>query len=63
MRQGFTVRRRQIVALPDPTYRFIKLLERLGLAWQLRIPSTRALLARSDQTNHAALAGIPRQCV
>ena len=63
VRQGFTVRRHQIVALPDPTYRFIQLLERLGLAWQLRIPSTRALLARSAQTNHAAPAALPGQCV
>ncbi|MFM8675255.1 MAG: acyl-CoA desaturase [Vulcanococcus sp.] len=45
-RQGLTLRRGRVVVLPDPTYRFICLLERLGLARQLRIPSQRALLAR-----------------
>jgi len=35
------------MVLPDPTYRFIRLLEQLGLAWQLRRPGRRALLARA----------------
>ena len=47
VRQGITIRNRQVVLLPDPTYRFIRLLERLGLASRLRIPSERALLARA----------------
>ncbi|MFM8524847.1 MAG: acyl-CoA desaturase [Cyanobacteriota bacterium] len=47
VRQCYTVRSGQIVALPDPTYRFICLLERLQLARQLRRPSERALLARA----------------
>jgi len=47
VRQGYTVRSGRIVTLPDPTYRFIWLLEKLGLAWQLRRPSQRALLARA----------------
>jgi len=46
-RQGISVRNGQIVLLPDPTYRFIQLLARLGLASALRIPSDRALLARA----------------
>ncbi len=46
-RQGYTVRQGRIHTLPDPTYRFIRLLERLGLARQLRLPSERALLARA----------------
>jgi stearoyl-CoA desaturase (delta-9 desaturase) len=45
VRQGFSVRDGRIVTLPDPTYRFIQLLERLGLARRLRLPSERALLA------------------
>jgi stearoyl-CoA desaturase (delta-9 desaturase) len=45
-RQGLTIRNAQLVLLPDPTYRFIRLLEQLGLASRLRIPSPRALLAR-----------------
>ena len=46
-RQGFSLRAGQVVPLPDPTYRFIRLLERLGWASDLRIPSQRALLARA----------------
>lgn len=46
-RQGFSLRAGQVVRLPDPTYRFIRLLERLGWASDLRIPSQRALLARA----------------
>ena len=47
MRQGFTLRSGSLVLLPDPTYRFIRLLERWGLAWNLRVPSEGALLARA----------------
>ncbi len=47
VRQGYTLRGGQVVTLPDPTYRFIWLLERLGLARQLRRPSERVLLARA----------------
>lgn len=47
VRQGITLRQGQLVWLPDPTYRFIRLLEWLGWARQLRIPSERALLARA----------------
>ncbi|MFM7313392.1 MAG: fatty acid desaturase [Cyanobium sp.] len=47
VRQGLTIDRGRVMTLPDPTYRFIRLLERIGLAWRLRMPSERALLARS----------------
>ena len=47
VRQGFTLRSGSLVLLPDPTYRFIRLLERWGLAWNLRVPSEGALLARA----------------
>lgn len=47
VRQGYTVRSGRIITLPDPTYGFICLLERLQLARKLRHPSERALLARS----------------
>ena len=46
VRQGFTLRSGRLQELPDPTYRFIRLLERCGWAWNLRIPGERALLAR-----------------
>lgn len=47
VRQGLTVRNGKVVTLPDPTYRFIRLMERLGWAHDLRVPSERALLARA----------------
>ncbi|MFM8936852.1 MAG: acyl-CoA desaturase [Vulcanococcus sp.] len=47
VRQGLSVHQGQVQLLPDPTYRFIRLLERLGWAQRLRIPSTHALLARA----------------
>ncbi len=47
VRQGFTLRDGRVWVLPDPTYRFIRLLEQFGLARKLRIPSDRALLARA----------------
>jgi stearoyl-CoA desaturase (Delta-9 desaturase) len=48
VRQGLTVEQQRVVLLPDPTYRFIRLLEAIGLAERLRIPSQRALLARAS---------------
>lgn len=47
VRQGLTVAGGQVLRLPDPTYRFIRLLERAGWAWRLRQPTERALLARA----------------
>jgi stearoyl-CoA desaturase (Delta-9 desaturase) len=43
-RHGFTVRDRQVVKLIDPTYGFIRLLELLGLASHLKVPSDTELL-------------------
>lgn len=47
VRQGITIRRGAVRLLPDPTFRFIRLLQHLGWASRLRQPSERALLARS----------------
>jgi stearoyl-CoA desaturase (delta-9 desaturase) len=47
VRQGFTLRQGDVQLLPDPTYRFIRLLQWCGWARDLRIPSRRALLARA----------------
>ncbi len=47
VRQGFSVDQGRLVLLPDPTYRFIRLLERFGWAHSLRIPSERALIGRA----------------
>ena len=44
-RQGLSLRQGLVVILPDPTYRFICLLVRLGWAERIRIPSQQALLA------------------
>ena len=55
-RQGYTVRGGRITLLPDPTFWFIRGLERVGLARRLKIPSNRALLARAAATA-AANAG------
>lgn len=44
-RQGITIRSGKVVYLPDPTFRFIKILEFLKLASKLRIPTQSVLLA------------------
>jgi stearoyl-CoA desaturase (Delta-9 desaturase) len=47
VRQGLTIKNGRVQTLPDPTYRFIRLMERLGWAHDLRVPSDRAVLARA----------------
>jgi stearoyl-CoA desaturase (delta-9 desaturase) len=49
VRQGLTVEQGAVVALPDPTYAFIRLLERAGWASRLRLPTEQAILARARQ--------------
>jgi stearoyl-CoA desaturase (delta-9 desaturase) len=46
VRQGFTLEQGQVRRLPDPTYGFVRLLEVLGLATNLNLPTDRALQAR-----------------
>jgi len=46
-RQGITVRAGQVVYRTDPTFRFIQLLQRLGLASKLKIPTEASLLAQA----------------
>ena len=48
-RHGYTIREGKIVHLPDPTYWFIKLLEKLNLASNIKLPSDEYLLARASQ--------------
>lgn len=50
-RHGITINANQVVYLPDITFRFIKILEVLQLASNLRIPNERTLLARSYTVN------------
>jgi stearoyl-CoA desaturase (delta-9 desaturase) len=45
-RHGYSFRGDRLVALVDPTYGFIRLLESLGLAWKVRLPSDRQLQRR-----------------
>jgi stearoyl-CoA desaturase (delta-9 desaturase) len=46
VRQGFTLEQGRVRRVPDPTYAFVRLLEMLGMAWELRLPSEQALQAR-----------------
>ncbi len=47
VRQGFTVRDGQLRHLADPTYGFIRLLERWGWAGRLRLPAPEVLLRQA----------------
>jgi stearoyl-CoA desaturase (delta-9 desaturase) len=42
-RHGFSFRGDRLVALVDPTFGFIRLLEALGLAWKVRLPTDHQL--------------------
>ncbi len=58
-RHGYTIRDGKIARLPDPTYWFIKLLERFNLAWNIKLPSDEYLLARANNKLDVA----PREIV
>jgi stearoyl-CoA desaturase (delta-9 desaturase) len=45
-RHGFSFRGDHLVALVDPTFGFSRLLEALGLAWNVRLPNNRQLQLR-----------------
>jgi stearoyl-CoA desaturase (delta-9 desaturase) len=45
-RHGYSFRGDRLVGLVDPTFGFIRLLEILGLAWKVRLPSDRQLQQR-----------------
>ncbi len=48
-RHGYTIRDDKIVCLPDPTYWFIKLLEKFNLASNIKLPTEEYLLAISNK--------------
>lgn len=48
-RHGITINSGQVVYLPDPTFRFIKILESFKLASKLRVPTQANLLAHSKE--------------
>ena len=52
-RQGFTLQQGEVRLLPDPTYAFIRLLERCGLASRLVLPS------HADLRERARRPGLP----
>lgn len=54
-RHGITVRKGQVAYLPDPTFWFIKILECLKLASNIRVPSQTDLLARARNQNYQNL--------
>jgi stearoyl-CoA desaturase (Delta-9 desaturase) len=47
-RHGFSIHQGRVVKLINPTYSFIRLLEKLGLASNIRIPSDTELLQVAD---------------
>jgi stearoyl-CoA desaturase (delta-9 desaturase) len=47
-RHGFSIRYGQVVRLIDPTYSFIQLLEKLGLASNIKIPTDIELLQAAN---------------
>jgi stearoyl-CoA desaturase (delta-9 desaturase) len=57
-RHGITIRTGQVVYLPDPTFSFIKMLEFLTLASNLKVPAEKHLLARVNNQNFQA-SGAP----
>lgn len=54
-RHGFTVQDGKVVFLLDPTYSFIRLLERFGLASNLRLPSETELLQKAQKATQPVL--------
>lgn len=57
-RHGFTVRAGKVILLPDPTFWFIQLLEKLNLAYDIKLPDSAALLqASSEAVSADRLAG------
>jgi stearoyl-CoA desaturase (Delta-9 desaturase) len=48
-RHGYTIRDGKIVRLPDPTYWFIKLLEKFNLASNIKLPTEEYLLGIANQ--------------
>ncbi len=55
-RHGITIRNSKVVYLPDPTFSFLKVLESLGLASKLRVPTEADLLACAKTPNLQALS-------
>lgn len=55
-RHGITLHEGRVVYLPDPTYRFIRLLEAVSLASRLQRPSEARLLARANSATLSAPA-------
>ncbi|MFE4104723.1 acyl-CoA desaturase [Almyronema epifaneia] len=57
-RHGITLRAGEVVYLPDPTFSFIKLLEFLGLAAKLRLPTESELQQRARDSSGQPLAAL-----
>ena len=50
-RHGYTISDGKVVRLPDPTYWFIKLLEKFNLASNIKLPSEEYLLAKANKNS------------
>lgn len=57
-RHGITLKAGKVLYLPDPTFRFIKMLESFKLASKLRVPAESHLLARAKTIDSQEL-GVP----
>jgi stearoyl-CoA desaturase (delta-9 desaturase) len=55
-RHGYTVTGGQAIGLPDPTFWFIRVLERLRIASRLRLPSENDLLVAASDSQAQPLA-------
>jgi stearoyl-CoA desaturase (delta-9 desaturase) len=55
-RHGITIRNGKVVYLPDPTFSFLRILESLGLASKLRVPTEADLLACAKVPNPQSLS-------
>lgn len=54
-RHGYTIRNAKIVPLPDPTFWFIKLLEKLNLASNIKLPTEEYLLKLANKKSNQNL--------
>lgn len=53
-RQGFCLLDDKVILLPDPTFRFIQLLQSLGITSHMKIPSSRELARKSKRLAYTA---------
>ncbi|RZM82804.1 acyl-CoA desaturase [Leptolyngbya iicbica] len=60
-RHGITLQNGKVTYLPDPTFQFIRLLERVSLASRLHLPTEQSLLKRANDSNQLGQAARPQR--